>query len=94
MSAYDPKRTLSPYISMEYLEVRARTRNLRTASSILNVRFGSKADIQRYPLQCPLLGAKRTLNRPANHDLHTTVRDDPCDEAFIVRDEYVSQCLQ
>ncbi len=27
----------------------------------VNVRFGSKADIQRYPLQCPLLGAKRTL---------------------------------
>ncbi len=31
----------------------------------INVRFGSKADIQRYPLQCPLLGVKRTLNRPA-----------------------------
>ena len=26
-----------------------------------NVRFGSEADIQRYPLQCPLLGVKRTL---------------------------------
>jgi len=43
--------------------------NLRTAHRITfdtsNVRYGSKADIQRYPLQCPLLGAKRTLNRPA-----------------------------
>ncbi len=29
----------------------------------LDVRFGSKADIQRYPLQCLLLGAKRTLVR-------------------------------
>ncbi len=36
-----------------------------TTQKCVNVRFGSKADIQRYPLQCPLLGAKRTLNRPA-----------------------------
>ncbi len=26
-----------------------------------DVRFGSKADIQRYPLQCPLLGGKLTF---------------------------------
>ena len=32
----------------------------RARSEIANVRYGSKADIQRYPLQCPLLGAKRT----------------------------------
>ncbi len=34
-----------------------------------NVRYGSKADIQRRPLECPLLGVERTLNvrfqRPA-----------------------------
>ena len=26
-----------------------------------NVRFGSKADIPRHPVECPLLGAKRTF---------------------------------
>ncbi len=26
----------------------------------VNVRYGSKADIPRYPIQCPLLGVKRT----------------------------------
>ncbi len=29
----------------------------------VNVRYGSKADIRRYPLERPLLGAKRTLVR-------------------------------
>ncbi len=32
------------------------------ASSSGNVRFGSKADIPRHTLLCPLLGAKQTLN--------------------------------
>jgi hypothetical protein len=27
----------------------------------VNVRFGSKADIRRYPVERPLLGVKRTL---------------------------------
>ena len=31
-------------------------------SITLNVRFGSKADIQRHSHLCPLLGAKRTLD--------------------------------
>jgi hypothetical protein len=40
------------------------------------------------------VGGKVGIKLSAIHDLHTTVRDDPCDEAFIARDECVSRFRQ
>ncbi len=35
------------------------------SDTLSNVRFGSKADIQRHPVERPLLGAKRTFKTKA-----------------------------
>jgi len=40
------------------------------------------------------IGGKVGIKLAAIHDLHTTARDDLCDEAFIVRDECASPIRQ
>ncbi len=45
------------------LETLTERRPDRARSEIANVRFGSKADIRRYPVERPLLGVKQTLVR-------------------------------